>query len=361
MEIIYLLADTFFPTTVAESSELSIGHNISLVCRSWRAIGQGLLFRHLFIRSLSSTCPRLRHFLSPSFAHAGRIKLLLVDVSGSQHQASSLLPLLDRCRNLENLALYGPPKDISHNVNNLSLSSARHTVTTLALLFEQLQNRSFEECDVENFLSGIDKLTTLKGLQIQIPVAFGRLLSPFEHRIKVAKFSLCICSSGDEKPKEAEFEHTTTSLLSLLSQPHLDELKLLPTSFSQSFVASLPLYTSLSAMSLVSFDQHPTRLLTSLLPVLSSLLPLRTLSIRAIEEEEEDPSFESIASSFLQQLPPHLQVLDLAYSVKPSTIDLIEKLMMDRQEGSLNRVTWVECPRGKRICRRRVKINGSWS
>lgn len=235
-------------------------------------------------------------------------------------------------------------------------------MTALALVFEQVKNRRFEECDVENFLPGIDNLAALKVLQIQIPVAFGRLLSPFEHRIKVAKFSLCICSSGDEKPKETDFEHTTTSMLSLLSQQHLEELKLLPTSFAQFFVFSLPLCTSLYSMSLVSFDQHPTRLLTSLLPVLSSLLPLRTLSTRAIEEEEEeDPSFESIASSFFRQLPPHLEILDLDYSLKPSTIDLIERLMMDRRGRTLNRVTWVERSRGKRTRRERIKIDSAWS
>ncbi|GAA5827929.1 hypothetical protein JCM5353_007745 [Sporobolomyces roseus] len=365
LEIIHLLADTFFPTTVVESSELAaVGRSLSLVCRSWRSIGQSLLFRHISIRSLSSTCPRLQHFLSPSFAHASRIQLLLVDVSGSELQSSSLLPLLDRCRNLKDLALYGPPRDVSHNVKDLSLSSARHTVTTLALVFEQVQNRPFEEYDVEDFLSGIDNLAALEDVQIQIPVVFGRLLSPFEHRIKVAKFSLCICSSNEEAPKEAEFEHTTMSILSLLATSHLKELKLLPTTLSQSFVNSLPTCTSLSSITLVSFDRYPTKLMKSLDPVLSSLLPLQHLSLRAMEEEEEEqeeeeetPFPESTTSTFLRRLPPHLKTLDFDFSVHRSTVELIEKVLENRREEALKRVTRLESVGGKPVYRHRVKCH----
>jgi len=257
---------------------------------------------------------------------------------------------------------------VSYNVKDLSLSSARYTVTTLALVFEQGQNRPFEEYDVEDFLSGIVNLAALEDVQIQIPVAFGRLLSPFEHRIKVAKFSLCICSSNEEVPKEAEFERTTLSIVSLLSAPHLEELKLLPTTLSQSFVNSLPICTSLSSITLVSFDRYPTKLMKSLDPVLPSLLPLQHLSLRAMEEEEEEeqeeeekPPFpESTTSTFLRQLPPHLQTLDLDFSVNPSTVESIEFFFGETSRRSFEASKMVGERRGEASLSAQGEVRCRW-
>ena len=356
LEVIHHIADTFLPVTV-DSESKTVGHSISLVCRSWRSIGQSLLFHHLSIRSLAESCPRLQHLLSPSFSHARRVKLLLVDVTSCRHPVSTLRPLLDRCCQLSEVALYGPPKNVSHNLRDLALSPVRHTLKTLAIAIEQVAGQSFEERDVDGFLYALGSLSALEDLQIQIPVSLGRLLSPAQYRIKVAKFSLCICSSEKEEPKEADFEHTSLSILSLLSHSHLKELKLLPASSSQAFVDSLPLHTSLSSMTLVSFNRSPTHLIKSLLPVLSSLVPLRYLSIRAMEEEEEEenPVNESTTSTFLRLLSPHLKTLDLDYSVNRSTSESIEGLLLNSREGALKRVTWVENSQGKRIYQRRVK------
>ena len=269
----------------------------------------------------------------------------------------TLRPLLDRCCQLSDVALYGPPKNLSQSLRDLALSPVRHTLKTLAIAIEQVANQSFEERDVDGFLDALGSFSALEDLQIQIPVSLGRLLSPAQYRIKVAKFSLCICSSEKEEPKEADFEHTSLSILSLLSHSHLKELKLLPASSSQAFVDSLPLHTSLSSMTLVSFNRSPTNLIKSLLPVLSSLVPLRYLSIRAMEEEEEEenPVNESTTSTFLRLLSPHLKTLDLDYSVNRSTSESIEGLLLNSREGALKRVTWVENSQGKRVYQRRVK------